>query len=51
VGPSLDDAAFTWVAADDLEAQKRLLREGWLGVRMREGDAALGFVRVAGAGR
>jgi GNAT superfamily N-acetyltransferase len=49
VGPSLDDAAFTWAAADDLAGQQRLLGEGWLGVRMRAADDALGFVRVASA--
>jgi len=47
VGPSLDDSAFTWAAAEDLAGQQRLLREGLLGVRMRPGDDALGFVRVA----
>ena len=46
-GPSLDDSAFTWAAAEDLAGQQRLLREGLLGVRMRPGDDALGFVRVA----
>ena len=47
VGPSQDDSAFTWAAAEDLAEQQRLLREGLLGVRMRPGDDALGFVRVA----
>ncbi|MBV8604093.1 MAG: GNAT family N-acetyltransferase [Pelomonas sp.] len=37
------DAATTWVAAEDLEAQTRLLASGWRGVAMREGDAAIGF--------
>ena len=46
VGPSLDDAAFTWAAAEDLAGQQRLLGDGLLGVRMRLGDDALGFVRV-----
>ena len=46
VGSSSDDSAFSWAAADDLQEQQRLLGEGWLGVRMRDGDDALGFVRV-----
>jgi GNAT superfamily N-acetyltransferase len=48
---ALDDAAFSWAAADDLAGQQRLLSEGWIGVRMRAGDEALGFVQVAGEGR
>jgi len=50
VGPSLGDCAFTWAAADDLAGQQRLLREGLLGVHMRPGDDALGFVRAADRG-
>ena len=50
VGPTSDDAAFAWAAADDLAGQQRLLAEGLLGVRMRAGDGALGFVRVAHRG-
>lgn len=46
--PASGEAAFSWVAADDLAGQQRLLREGWLGVRMRAGDPALGFVQAAG---
>jgi len=38
-------AALTWVAADDHAGQRRLLGDGWLGVRMRPGDASLGFAR------
>jgi GNAT superfamily N-acetyltransferase len=45
--PSPGEPAIAWVAADDLPRQQRLLAEGWLGVRMRAGDAALGFARPA----
>jgi len=45
VGPALDESALTWAAADDLAEQQRLLAEGWIGVLMRDGDDALGFVR------
>jgi len=45
--PASDEPAITWAAADDLPAQQRLLADGWLGVRMRPGDPALGFVRMA----
>ncbi|HEY9027696.1 MAG TPA: GNAT family N-acetyltransferase, partial [Burkholderiaceae bacterium] len=47
--PASDEPAIAWAAADDLPAQQRLLAEGWLGVRMRPGDPALGFVQVAQA--
>jgi GNAT superfamily N-acetyltransferase len=39
-----DESALAWAAADDLAQQHRLLEEGWIGVRMRVGDAAIGFV-------
>lgn len=45
--PASGEPAMSWAAADDLAGQQRLLREGWLGVRMRAGDAALGFVQAA----
>lgn len=44
--PSSGEPALAWAAADDLAEQQRLLREGWLGVRMRAGDPALGFARA-----
>lgn len=46
--PESGEAEMAWAAADDLARQQRLLGEGWIGVRMREEDLALGFVRVAG---
>lgn len=46
--PASGEAAFAWAAADDLEEQKRLLAEGWIGVRMRPGEPAVGFVLAAG---
>ena len=46
--PESGEAEMAWAAADDLALQQRLLGEGWIGVRMREEDLALGFVRVAG---
>ena len=46
--PESAEAELAWAAADDLPEQQRLLREGWIGVRMRAEDSALGFVRVAG---
>ncbi len=47
--PAAGEPAIAWAAADDLAEQQRLLREGWLGVRMRKGDSALGFARSAAA--
>ena len=46
--PATGEPALAWAASDDLAQQQRLLAEGWIGVRMRAGDPALGFVRVAG---
>ncbi len=40
------DTAITWAAADDLERQKQLLADGWIGVRMRDADADIGFARA-----
>jgi GNAT superfamily N-acetyltransferase len=45
--PAAGEPALAWAAADDLPEQQRLLAEGFLGVRMRAGDPALGFVRAA----
>jgi hypothetical protein len=42
-----------WADADDLAAQRRLLAAGCIGVRMRDGEAAIGFARreaATGAG-
>ena len=44
--PASGEPALSWAAADDLAEQQRLLAEGWIGVRMRACDPALGFVRV-----
>jgi len=49
--PPSGEPALSWAAADDLAEQQRLLREGWIGVCMRAGDSAIGFVQVADAGR
>jgi GNAT superfamily N-acetyltransferase len=49
--PASGEPALTWVGADDLAGQQRLLAQDCLGVRMRPGDPALGFVRVAQAQR
>ena len=49
--PAAGEPALAWVAADDLAEQQRLLAEGFLGVRMRAGDPALGFVHVAAPDR
>ena len=38
-----EEAALTWAAGDDLAHQQRLLQAGWMGVRMRAGDTAVGF--------
>ena len=38
-----EDAALAWAAADDLAHQRHLLQAGFIGVRMRDGDAAVGF--------
>ena len=43
------EAALAWVAADDLAKQQELLQSGWIGVRARRSDAAIGFVRARGA--
>jgi GNAT superfamily N-acetyltransferase len=43
--PHGGDAALAWAAPEDLEAQRRLLADGWIGVRMRDGDPAIGFAR------
>ena len=47
--PASGEPELAWVSAEDLAEQQRLLAEGWLGVRMRPGDPALGFVRAATA--
>jgi len=41
-----DESDLVWASGDDLELQKRLLREGRLGVSMREGESAIGFAAV-----
>ena len=43
--PAAGDAGLEWAAADDLETQRRLLADGRIGVRMRDGEAAIGFAR------
>jgi len=48
--PAAGEPALSWAAADDLQEQQRLLAEGFLGVRMRAGDPALGFARVGTTG-
>ncbi|MEP6503975.1 MAG: hypothetical protein ABJD97_11625 [Betaproteobacteria bacterium] len=40
-----DDTALTWAEADDLAQQQHLLQAGCIGVRMRAGDAAIGFAQ------
>lgn len=42
-----EPARTVWVEAEDLGHQQQLLQAGWIGARMREGDAAVGFVQVA----
>lgn len=44
--PASAEPTIAWTAADDLSQQQRLLQDGWLGVRMREDDGALGFARA-----
>jgi len=34
-----------WIAADDLAGQQQRLQSGWIGVRTRDSDAAIGFAR------
>ena len=46
--PVAGDPGLEWVEADDLETQRRLLAEGSIGVRMRDGKAAIGFARPPG---
>ena len=41
-----DASAVSWAAGNDLAAQQKLLSDGRIGVRMRDGDSALGFVQV-----
>jgi len=48
--PASGEPTLAWVSAEDHAGQQRLLAEGWLGVRMRPDDPALGFVRAAAAG-
>ena len=40
-----EEPSLSWVGADDLARQQQLLQAGWIGVRARAGDAAIGFVR------
>ncbi len=42
------DAALAWAAGDDLAHQQQLLQAGWMGVRMRAGDTAVGFAQGRG---
>jgi len=49
--PPSGEPAFSWVAAEDLAEQQRLLSQGWIGVRMGAADSAIGFVRRADAPR
>ncbi len=44
--PASGEPPLAWVSAEDHAEQQRLLGAGWLGVRMRSGDPALGFVRA-----
>jgi GNAT superfamily N-acetyltransferase len=44
--PASGEPLLSWVAADDLAEQQRLLGAGWIGVRMRGGDTAIGFTRT-----
>jgi GNAT superfamily N-acetyltransferase len=46
--PGPGDAPLAWAAGDDLAHQQRLLREGWIGVRTRAADSAVGFARAPG---
>jgi len=43
VDAQVDEPAMCWAAGDDLPEQQRLLGEGRVGVRMRDGDSAVGF--------
>jgi GNAT superfamily N-acetyltransferase len=43
--PGSEGLALAWAAAEDLARQQELLRSGWIGVRTRAEDAAIGFVR------
>jgi len=45
VAPAPGEAESAWVSAEDHAGQQRLLADGWMGVRMRPGDTALGFAR------
>ena len=45
--PASCEPEFSWAAGEAMAEQQQLLREGWIGVRMRPGDSAIGFVRVA----
>ena len=47
MGPTTGDPTLVWARADDLTEQQRLLAAGWIGVRMRPGEASLGFARDA----
>jgi len=42
------EAMLAWARADDLAYQQELLQAGWIGVRTRAVDAAIGFVRARG---
>lgn len=44
--PASGETEIAWVAADDLAEQQRLLGAGWIGVRMRSGDTAIGFTQA-----
>jgi len=46
-----EDAPLAWAAGDDQLRQQELLQAGWIGVRAREGDAAIGFVQADDAHR
>ena len=47
--PASGEPALAWVSTDYHAEQRRLLGEGCLGVRMRPGEPALGFVRAGTA--
>jgi len=41
-----DPVRTVWIEAEDLGHQQQLLQAGWIGTRMREGDAAIGFIQA-----
>lgn len=45
--PASGEPVLAWAAAEDLAEQQRLLGAGWIGVRMRDGDSAVGFAQAA----